>query len=90
MTKYKPLRDYLTARHTMSRVRMSFREVETILEESLPKSAFRYREWWANQSDTTNRQWAAAWLDAGFAVDTVHQDPAARDGWVEFVRRISQ
>jgi hypothetical protein len=84
MTKYQPLRDHLTALQHLRRVRMTFSEVAAVLGEPLPESAFKYREWWANQSDTTNRQWAAAWLEAGFVVDAVHQ--GTNDGWVEFVR----
>jgi hypothetical protein len=87
MTKYQPLRNYLTARQYMERVRLTFREVVNVLDEPLPSSAYHHREWWANQSDTAKRQWAAAWLDAGFVVDAVHQAPTDLDGWVEFVRR---
>jgi hypothetical protein len=83
--KYQPLRDYLTAHQDQERLRMIFAEVATILGEPLPESAFKYREWWANQTDTTNRPQVAAWLDAGFAVEVVHQDD--RDGWVEFARQ---
>jgi hypothetical protein len=85
MRKYQPLREYLAARQYMPRVRMTFAEVAAVLGAPLPQSASKYREWWANQTDTTNRQWAAAWLDADFAVDALHQD--VNNGWVEFVRR---
>ena len=84
MTKYEPLHDYLTARQHMQRVRLTFAEVAAVIGDSLPESAFKYREWWANQTNTTNRPQAAAWLAAGFEVDSVHQAP--NSGWVEFVR----
>jgi hypothetical protein len=80
MPKYDPLRDYLAARGHLPEVRLTLAEVGTILGSPLPNSAFDYREWWANQSDTTNRPQAAAWLDAGFVVGEVHQDRAT--GWV--------
>ena len=63
----------------------TFDVVAAVLDEPLPDSAFKYREWWANQANTANRPQAAAWLDAGFTVSGVHQEPAA--GWVEFDRQ---
>lgn len=83
--KYDPLREHLSGLHGSSRVRMTFAEIAAIIGEALPPAAFKYREWWANQTDTTRRSWAAAWLDAGFKVEDVHQDPES--GWVEFVRQ---
>ena len=85
MAKYEPLQDYLAARRLMGRVRLSFVEVGAVLGKPLPLSAFKYREWWANQSDTSTRPQAAAWLGAGFAVDAIHQERG--DGWVEFMWR---
>jgi hypothetical protein len=87
MTKYQPLRNYLTGLQQMGRVRLTFAEVAAVLGESLPPSAFKYREWWANRANTTSFKWTAAWQDAGFVVEAVHQDSVANDGWVEFVRR---
>ena len=87
MTKYQPLREYLVACQQLARVRMTFAEVAAVLGAPLPPSAFNHQAWWANQSNTADRQWAAAWLDAGFEVDGFRQgnDPAAC--WVEFVRQ---
>ena len=85
MTKYQPLREHLVARQHLPRVQMTFAEVAAILGEPLPDSAFKYREWWANQSNTANRPQAAAWLDAGFTVAEVHQEPTA--GRVVFDRQ---
>ena len=84
MSKYEPLREFLAAQKG-TQVRLTFAEVSKILGEPLPTSAFKHRAWWANQSDTTRRQHAAAWFDAGFKVGSVHQLPGA--GKVEFVRR---
>jgi hypothetical protein len=83
-TKYQSLRAYLVARQHTPRVQLTFAEIEEVIAASLPDSAFKYREWWSNQSDTSNRPQAAAWIDAGFRVDSVHQ--SGRDGWVAFVR----
>jgi hypothetical protein len=52
---------------------MQFTGIVDVIGASLPPSAFNYREWWANQWDTSNRPHAAAWVDAGFAVGAVDQ-----------------
>jgi hypothetical protein len=88
MTKYEPLKEFLIARQHSPRVEMTFAQVEEVLGQRLPPSAYKHREWWANQSDTTNRQWAAAWLEAGFEVGTLHQNMT--DGKVEFVRSVAK
>jgi hypothetical protein len=84
MKKYEPLREYLAARQHLPRVRMTFAEVAKAIGEPLPASAFNHAAWWANQTDTTHRGHAAAWLQAGFKVDSFHQEPTS--GWVVFVR----
>jgi len=83
--KYQPLGDYLTSRHDEACVRLSFTAVEKLIAGSLPPSAHQHREWWSNQSDTSNRPQAAAWLNAGFKVGSVDQE----NGWVEFVPKES-
>lgn len=82
--KYQPLREYLLAREHLPGLRLDFSEIEALIGNELPESASKYREWWSNQSDTTNRPQAAAWRGAGFVVKSVHL--SAFDGWVEFVR----
>jgi hypothetical protein len=81
--KYQPLREYLAARQNTPRVQVTFAEIEALIGTSLPDSAFKYREWWSNQSDTSNRSQAAAWLNAGFRVESV--DQSRRGGFVVFV-----
>ena len=82
--KYQPLREYLLARQHMPGLRLRFSEIEALIGNVLPESASKHREWWSNQSDTTNRPQAAAWRGAGFVVASVHL--SAVDGWVEFAR----
>jgi hypothetical protein len=84
VTKYQPLYEYLFARRHMLRVQMMFAEISMVIGAGLPKSAFDHRAWWSNVSNATNRSHAAAWLDAGFLVDSVHQE--VESGHVEFVR----
>lgn len=68
MAKYDPLRDFL-AQHRGSNVTMSFDEVAELVG-GLPKSAFDYREWWANEVGGNHVQ-AKAWMGADYAVYTV-------------------
>jgi hypothetical protein len=89
MTKYEPLRAHLATLADRPRVRMTFAEVATVLGEALQASAFNYSAWWANQSNTANRQWAASWLNAGFVVDGFCQGTDPAECRVEFARRES-
>lgn len=83
--KYQGLESYLNSSpSTINEITLSFPQIETIIGDSLPSSALNYREWWANQLDTTNRPQARAWVRAGFMVDEVHQ--MHEDAWVRFKR----
>ena len=67
--KYAPLRSFFEKLSVSKRhVSLRFDEIEEILNARLPKSAFEYREWWANQSYGSQ---APSWRDAGFMVDGV-------------------
>ncbi|MEA3223107.1 MAG: hypothetical protein U9P49_08090, partial [Thermodesulfobacteriota bacterium] len=48
----------------------------------LPRSAYRYRQWWANQKKNAKRPHAKAWMGAGFKVDKVNLS----GGFVKFTR----
>ena len=65
-------------------VTLGFQDISRILGFPLPDSAFRYRQWWANQHDTSGRPQARAWSTAGFRVEQVNLDRT--DGWVRFSR----
>lgn len=69
--KYTPLKNYLTALSPSQRdVTLSFEQIERILNDKLPPSAYKYQAWWANQKKGSHVE-AQAWLDAGWKVDTV-------------------
>ena len=69
--KYTPLKNYLTALSPDQRdVMLSFIQIERILDDKLPPSAYKYQAWWANQKKGSHVE-AQAWLDAGWKVDTV-------------------
>lgn len=84
--KYLPLKSYLAALAAEVKEQiLTFRQIEEIIGASLPKSATDYQQWWGNQTDSKNRPQAAAWLDAGFVVDSVQ--PKKPGGWVRFRRK---
>jgi len=81
--KYTPLEQYLTALPSGQRdVTLSFEQIERILNDRLPPSAYKYQAWWANQKKGTHVE-AQAWLDAGWKVDTVNFNGK----WVRFIRQ---
>ena len=68
MSKYAPLRNYLTS-GTQTRWRVTFAEVEAVLGFSLPRSAYAYPAWWSN--DATGHSHSRVWLDAGWKTEQV-------------------
>lgn len=70
-TKYYPLYQHLKGSSGQKEpIELSFDEIEAIIGSSLPASARRSRSWWAN-SRASNRVQSAAWMEAGFHVDSV-------------------
>lgn len=70
MSIYDPLTRHL--RHLPGDVwHASFAEVERIINRNLPKSAYQYRPWWANQKDGNHSQ-SKAWQDAGWETGEVN------------------
>lgn len=63
MSKYAVLTDALRKRPG-SHWRVSFSELERILQQPLPKSAFSYPAWWSN--NPSNNTMTPAWLAAGW------------------------
>ena len=70
--KYAPLQAYLKELPASKKsVTLRFQEIEKIIKAKLPKSAFEYEEWWANQSYGSQ---APSWFGAGFVRDSVDLD----------------
>ncbi|MGE3144026.1 MAG: hypothetical protein AB7K35_00395 [Pseudorhodoplanes sp.] len=67
MGKYAPLGDFLR-RQTVSRVPMTFAEIEKIVGTKLPRSQ-QYPAWWSN--NPWNNVMTQVWLDAGFETESV-------------------
>lgn len=83
MSKYDPLHAYLRQLPTAAQEHsLTFAQVENILGFRLPRSAYVYREWWANPSKPSQHPYAQSWLAAGWQVGTVNQP----EQWVCFKR----
>lgn len=86
MRKYRPLETHLRELPASTRdVTLSFEQLEAILGDRLPPSAFDHRAWWGNERPGHHHVHAHAWWNAGFEVDVVNQ--AIDKGWVRFRRR---
>jgi hypothetical protein len=81
-TKYSLLHNYLANLPTGQRdVTLSFEQIERVINDKLPASAFQYRPWWGNEQNGTHSH-AHAWMSAGWKVDTVNLSQK----WVRFLR----
>lgn len=68
MSKYAALTEYL-GRLPQREVRLTFGDIERLLNVSLPKSARSHRAWWSNNGD--NSVMTKAWIDAGWRSEKV-------------------
>ena len=66
MGKYDPLFRYLNANKN-AQVTLNCSEIENILSAKLPNSAYKYKEWWDNNSHVQSK----SWRDAGYKVGIV-------------------
>ncbi len=83
--KYTPLEHYLRDLPvTQKEVRLSFEQIERILNDKLPASAsaYEYQAWWANEKEG-NHVNARAWANAGWKVDEVN----FKGKWARFARQ---
>ena len=62
-SKYTKLKEYLK-NYTLT---MNYGDIEKIIGEKLPQSAYVHREWWSN----TGHEHAKIWTEAGWKVKTV-------------------
>jgi len=68
MSKYRALCKYLR-NSGKEKIPLSFKEIEDIIGDVLPGSAYKYREWWAN--DLSHTQARNGWLCGGYRVEYV-------------------
>ncbi len=71
MSKYAPLKTYLNSADFES-VPMTFREIEQIINDSLPPSARKHRSWWIN--NTSNSAMTRSWIATGFKATQVNMN----------------
>jgi DNA-binding XRE family transcriptional regulator len=75
-SKYYPLYEYLRSLDQSEPVKLSFNEIERIIDDRLPRSARASRAWWANTATPQGQ----AWLEAGWLVDAAD----TQEGWAVF------
>jgi hypothetical protein len=65
-SRWVPLRHYLSLKRVRQQeLELTFRQIEDILGDGLPKLARKHAEWWSN--DGASEQ-ARAWMGAGWRV----------------------
>ena len=84
MSRYNALKHFLSSK-SENNWTISFQEIESILGSRLPKSAYQYSAWWANNVSETTRH-CRSWLDAGWQATNVN----LTDRQVTFVRGSSE
>lgn len=68
-SRYAPLAIWLQQQDT-ERVTCTFKEVESIIDDELPPSAYNNRSWWAN--DRVGHVQSKQWLDVDWRVSSVN------------------
>lgn len=67
MSKYLPLANYLRSLRC-NEAELTFQQIESIIESSLPKSAKKHPAFWANSRTKDSHKWAHHWIEAGWQV----------------------
>jgi len=83
MSIYTPIKIFLSelpARQT--EITLTYEQIEVLLKDRLPPSAYQYPAWWENEKGGRHVQ-AHAWLNAGWKVEKVDQV----NKWVRFIRQ---
>ena len=68
--KYRPLTDYLLEVNS-NEIALTYTDIENIIGEKLPNSAYKYKAWWGNFDETHSH--SAGWTNAGFEVANVRE-----------------
>ncbi|MBA3572536.1 MAG: DUF4268 domain-containing protein [Pyrinomonadaceae bacterium] len=92
---YAPLANYLQAvSPDVKSFPITFAEIEVLIRTELPKSAFDYRSWWANDPE---RPHSAQWLEAGWRAQSVNMSARRltfartgerQDAYIRFFSRV--
>ena len=72
-SKYAPLGNYLLQKRLEGErgIRLDFSEIESLLREDLPESAYQHRAFWGNHHGSPR---AVEWMSAGWLVDKVDSE----------------
>lgn len=81
MSKYSPLASHLQAL-TANEVRLTFADIEQIIDANLPRSARKHHAWWANSRTADSHSWSHLWLRAGWE----RCEYSLAEQWVVFQR----
>lgn len=68
-SRYTPLAVWLKNQE-QNKVALSFEFIETLINDTLPASARKHRNWWAN--DSISHSQSKQWLEAGWRVSSVN------------------
>ena len=80
--RYTPLEEYLrNLPESQSEITLGFGQIEGILNDKLPASAYEDRRWWDKEKEA-NHVSERAWTSAGWKVGSL--DVSGK--WVKFVR----
>lgn len=72
MSKYTPLAQYLSnIDNDVNQVKLSFVDIETIINSTLPMSAHEHDKFWGNDTKGTH-YWAILWLLAGWKQEEIN------------------
>lgn len=81
--KYTPLEKYLRGiSETQRELTISFEQVEQILNDKLPPSAYQYQAWWANEKNPHQPEKLAI-MNADWKVDTIN----LQGKWIKLIRK---
>ena len=82
--KYTPLENYLRdLPANQKEVTLRFEQIERILNDKLPSSAYEDRRWWDHETEG-NHVNKRAWSNAGWKVASLD----VKKKWVTLVRRL--
>ncbi len=80
--KYAPFENYLRDLPESQReVKLRFEQIERILNDKLPSSAYEDQRWWEKEKEG-NHISARAWSNAGWKVGSLN----VKEKWVKLVR----
>jgi len=80
--KYFPLEDYLRGLPESQReVKLGFEQIERILNDKLPASAYESQAWWDHEKEG-NHVNARSWSNAGWKIESLDVNRK----WVKLVR----